>query len=141
MKYITLFIVLFLFSCNSFKITNKDYKENKTYLIKNIDSINDWNIIYAMKQDSLYKIVVKKNNYEPKNCQKITIGKFYNLVLHSRKKNVPTINGVKIRPVNNIDIQCYSYDEDTNICIEIDNGIYDLYYTDNIKGLCYKKKP
>lgn len=135
MKFTIFYILLTLFSCNSSKNVNQDKKETSSYLVKEISSINNWNIIYVTKQDSIYKIVTKKENN--KNCEKIIVGKSYTFKLNSRKKNVPEINGVKISPVNSLDIQCYSYDEKTDICIEPEKGVYDLYHTDNIKGLCY----
>jgi len=126
--------VLTLLSCSTPKGIAQGQKEEPGYLIKKIKSKNSWHIIYAQKQDSLYKIVV---------------GKYYDLELKSRRENVPVINGVKLKPVNYLDVkspaydkegvECYSYDEKTEICIEPKKGIYDLYYTDDLKGLCYLK--
>lgn len=135
MKFTIFYILLTLLSCNSSKNVNQDKKETGSYLVEEISSINNWNIIYVTKQDSIYKIVTKKE--DNKNCEKIMIGKSYKFKLNSRKKNVPEINGVKIRPINSLDIHCYSYDSETDICIEPEKGVYDLYHTDNIKGLCY----
>ena len=124
--------VLTLLSCSTPKGIAQGQKEEPGYLIKKIKSKNSWHIIYAQKQDSLYKIVV---------------GKDYDLELKSRRENVPVINGVKLKPVNYLDVkspaydkegvECYSYDEKTEICIEPKKGIYDLYYMDDLKGLCY----
>ena len=124
-----------LFSCN-----NKIVKSDKSYLVKEIKSINNWNIIYAVKKDSIYKIVTQKvKNNKNDDCDKVVVGNYYNLVLHSRKNNVPEINGIKINPTNNLDVNCYSYDENTSICIETKKKIFDLHHTSNIKGLCYVK--
>jgi len=109
------------------------------YLIKEIRSKNSWYIIYAQKQDSLYKIVVGKENKIDTSCKKITVGKYYNLDLKSRRANAPEIGGVKLQPVNYLDVDCYAYDEKTEICIEPKKGIYDLYYTKDLDGLCYLK--
>jgi len=131
---------MLLTNCNSSKsITEAKNYENGSFLITEIEQVNNWNVIYAENQKTKYKIVTGKNNDSDKSCIKIEVGKSYNLKLNSRKENVPEINGIKIKPVNDIDIDCYTYDEETNICIEPDNGIYDLYHTDNIKGLCYIK--
>ncbi len=58
MRFTILYILLTLFSCSSTKNTN----ENKasSYEVTKISSINNWNIIYATKKDSVYKIVTKK---------------------------------------------------------------------------------
>ena len=103
-----------------------------------IDKENDYYLIYAKKKDSLYKIV-SKNESPISDCNKIKINNYYDFKLHSRRENSPTIGGIKLNPVNYLDIQCYTYDKDTKICIDIKNGIFDLYYADNIKGLCFIK--
>ena len=139
MKILASAILIFILSCscaNSKTLSNMP-KSDSLYIIKSIDSVNNWYTIYATKNDSSYKIVVKKENQNLGYKRVITVGQSYNLVLHSRKNEVPEINGVKIKPVNSLDVQCYTYDETTNICIEPKKGIYDLYHTPNIKGLCY----
>ncbi len=75
-------------------------KPNELYLIKKIHSLNNWNVIYASKQDSVYKIVVHKESVTTPNCRKLIKGHYYNLVLHSRRANPPIINGVKLAPIN-----------------------------------------
>jgi hypothetical protein len=114
-------------------------KNDSLYLIKSIDSVNNWYTIYAIKMDSTYKIVVKKEKLDLKCKRVIMVGESYRLELHSRKNEVPVINGIKISPINSLDIECYTYDENTVICIDPKKGIYDLYHTPNIKGLCYIK--
>ena len=122
-----------------FTTQNKDSVETKynSYKITKIDSINDWYVIYAKRGKNVYKIVSKKE----KNCSdslKIKVGNAYKFHLISRKHNPLKIGNIVVKPQNSLDIQCYSYDKDTEICIEIENGIYDLYNTDNLIGLCYK---
>jgi hypothetical protein len=140
MKILGSAVLLFILSCScisSKKLSNIPASDS-LYLVKSIDSVNGWYTIYASKQDSVYKIVVKKEDRRVMNCKEIvSAGKYYNLVLHSRKNEVPEINGIKIKPINSLDVHCYTYDEKTNICIEPERGIYDLYHTSNIKGLCY----
>jgi hypothetical protein len=132
-----LIIPMFLHSCFASKALNKMSKNDSLYLIKSIDSVNNWYIIYAIKMDSTYKIVVKKEKPDLKCKRVIMTGESYRLELHSRKNEVPVINGIKISPINRLDIQCYTYEENTVICIDPEKGIYDLYHTPNIKGLCY----
>ena len=127
-----LFFCLIILNCNTKKII---YKEIEEYQIVKIDIINDWYIIYAVRNDNKYKIVSSKNN-SLTFCNKISEGNSYILKLASRSENAPTINGVKLTPINPCSVQCYSFDSKTDICIEPENGIYDLYFCENLKGLC-----
>ena len=131
-----LFIIL---SCSSSKGFIQDGNIDSKYRIEKIKAKNSWYIIYAEKQDSLYKIVIGKSNVGNRDCDKIVVGKYYDLNLKSIRDNAPEINGVKLNPLNYLDIECYSYDDKTEICIEPQKGIYDLYYTDDLEGLCYLK--
>lgn len=136
MKAIKYMHLILLFSC-----TNSISQNNSTgYLVKNIESKNSWYIIYAEKNDSIYKIVVGKNEDNvDKDLKKIVIGQYYDFKLQSRRDSAPEIGGVKLNPINRLDVECYSYDKKTEICIEPKKGIYDLYYTKDLKGLYYKK--
>ena len=139
-----LFIILLALSCSSVKKSIQE--DNTCFFIKRIVSKNSWWIIYAQKQDSLYKIVTAKNVNN--NCEKIVIGRYYELELKSRRKNIPVINGVVLKPTNYLEvkssaydkngIECYFYDDKTEICTNPEKGIHDLFYTDDIKGLCYQ---
>jgi hypothetical protein len=138
MRTLFFLIPILICSCGNSKIISQ--KEDRLFFkVKKIDSINNWYIIYASKQDSLFKIVVKKEITTNINCSKIIRGQSYDFKLHSRKTNYPEINGIKINPGNSLDIACYTFDENTNICIEPKKGIYDLYYAENLKGLCILK--
>jgi hypothetical protein len=132
------YFVLILFSCSSSNLFAQD-KKALGYLIKKIRTKNSWYIIYVERQDSLYKIVTGREKSNKEDCQKIVIGKYYNLSLYSRRENAPVINGVKLKPANQLDVECYEYDDKTQICIEPRKGIYDLYYTKDLRGLCYLK--
>lgn len=134
MRLLLFLIVVFVVSCKNSKLTNK--AQNLSYLVKKIDSKNNWHIIYASKQDTLFKIIVGKEINTPYDCDKIKVGEYYNFKLHSRKQSPLEINGVKVQPVNQLDIQCYAYDKETSICTEPKKGIYDLYHAENLKGLC-----
>ena len=46
------------------------------------------------------------------------------------------IGGVKLDPVGYVG--CYQFDSVTTICLEPKLGIFDLYYTNDLKGICYK---
>jgi hypothetical protein len=112
---------------------NTNYSEDSRYKVTRVDSINNWYLIYAVKGDTTYKIVSRKEGKQ--ECNKISVGDYYRFILHSRRKSAPTIGGVRMVPQNYLDISCYSYDEDTRICLE--EGVYDLYGAENIKGMRY----
>ena len=136
MKTLIKICVVFLFhSCLSTQ--NTINSNTGLYKIKKIQTKNDWYIIYAEKQDSTFKIVSGSEIGLNSECEKIRVGKSYAFELKSRRNNVPEINGVKLSPVNYLDIECYSFDKDTEICIEPKKGIYDLYHANNLKGLCF----
>jgi len=102
-----------------------------------IEQKNDWYIIYAEKNDSNYKIVSGKSSN--KTGVKIREGKRYNLTLRSQRDIAPIINGMSIIPQNYMDIRCHTFDEKTIICIEPENGIYELYFCKDLDGLYLKK--
>lgn len=139
MRILIFLIPILICSCINSKSISQAKEDGLFFKVKKIDSINNWHIIYATKQETLYKIVVKKEVTPNVNCNKIVKGKSYDFKLHSRKANAPEINGIKVNPVNSLDIPCYTFDENTNICIEPKKGIYDLYFAENLKGLCISR--
>lgn len=131
---ILLFSIL-LASCQTYK--KKTYKINDmtSFEVYKIDSINSYYLIYAKRTDTLYKIVSNKEKI--KNCYSIRKGMKYKFKIHAISDNAPTIGGLKIKPVNYLDVACYQFDKETKICRE--DGMHDIYYVDNVKGLCYIK--
>lgn len=126
-----------VYSCS---VTNKPNNEkiteynNQLYTVYRIDSINNYNLIYAKKQDLLYKIVSEKK--KNKNCKiKIDLNKEYLFKLHSLLYQDIYINGVNVGGGGWAN--CVKFNDTTNICIEKDS-ILDLHVAENIKGLCYK---
>ena len=145
-----LFLSMTLLSCSSSaKLINPSKSSDTSYKIIKITKKNSWYIIYAERNDTVYKVVSKYDDSVLKNCKKVIEGKSYNLKLESKRDNVPVIGGVKLKPLNYLDVkshaydkdgmECYRYDEETEICTEPKSGIYDLFYATNIKGLCYVK--
>lgn len=110
---------------------------NTNYLIKKIDKNNSWYIIYAERKDTLFKIVSYAESKVDENCKKIVVGGKYDFELKSKKENAPIIGGVKLDPVGYTG--CYEFDKETTICLEPKRGIYDLFYTNDLKGICYLK--
>jgi len=135
-NFIIISLIFLLFSCSVTKKIDQDHN-NTSYLIKKIKSKHDWYIFYAVRNDTTYKIVSKKETVQNKASIKIVVGKYYNLILHS---NIPVIDGVKMQPINYLDVECLHFDTNTIICIEPKKGIYDLYSAENIKGLYYIEK-
>ena len=134
--YLLLSAILFT-SCLSTKKAIPAELSDISYLIKKIDKENSWYIIYAERKDSLYKIVSKIDDSINENCKILVVGKQYNFDLQSMKKNAPMIGNVKLDPVGYTG--CYQFDSKTAICLEPKKGIYDLFYTNDLKGICYLK--
>jgi hypothetical protein len=135
MKYLVILIGIVIASSSQYKDANKK-NVSDSYRVTKIDSINYFYLVYAQKKDSLYKIVSKKEAHI--DCKKIKVGVSYKFVLHSMRENAPIIGNIKIAPVNYADVNCYQFDEKTKICKE--EGIYDLYFVNNLHGLCFKNQ-
>lgn len=141
-----IYLVLIFLSCAISKGFTQEKNNSEMYLIEAIEKQNSWNIIYATKQDTVFKIVTGGEKVK-EDCNKVIVGKYYNFKLKSRRENVPVINGIKLKPINHLDvesnaydkdgIECYSYDQETEICIEPERGINDIYYTEDLVGLCF----
>jgi hypothetical protein len=118
-------------SCNtanhikSLQTLNHSYDstyENAHYKISKIDSINEVYIIYAEKNDSIFKVVSEKVTG---NCNKIKEGFTYALECKS------LINGVAgKRHIAGVNFN------GTIIRLEGDKVVWDLFYCENLKGLC-----
>lgn len=107
------------------------------YEVCRIDSIKNWYIIYAERNDSVFKIVSMKK--AESQCNMIFIGERYNLSLQKRIENVLSSNGLKLIPMNYLSIQNTSYNEDTDVFIEHEDGVFELYTCVNLSGLCLKE--
>jgi hypothetical protein len=124
-------VLLTSVSCNSVKINNTD----NSYAISNIEKNNNWYVIHAFKNDSLFKIVLDAPTYD--KCEKkIQIGKDYSLNLKSFKSILMESGNSKFIPVNYLDIRCKQFDEQTTICFEPEKKNYDLYFIEGIDVIC-----
>jgi hypothetical protein len=109
-------------------------QDSSRYRVYKIDSINDYYLIYARRGHSIFKIVSKKERTN--KCSGIVVDDFYKFRLHSMMK----VNGRSIIPANEImELSGWRIDNSTTVNFEGDS-IRDLYYGDNIKGLCFIKK-
>lgn len=125
--------------CLNNKFSNtKNYsdKNSDSYTVYKIDSINTWYLIYAKRNDSLYKIVSKKENSE--NCNRIKINsKYYFKLVSWFPSNAP--QNLNISTKNIPHLAGYGFDDSTTIMLE-KGLINDLMYGENIKGLCFIKE-
>lgn len=106
------------------------------YSVFKIDSINNYYLIYAKRNDSLFKIISEKQSVE--KCNSIKVNKKYLFKLHSIWNREEHVGNSNVSLKYNNYINCIQLNENTEICIERDS-INDLNYADNIKGLCITK--
>lgn len=104
------------------------------YRIDSIDSVASYYLIYAIRNDSTYKIVSRKEHLN--SCNRIYKNEAYSFDLHSALHDWPP--GIKIIPKENFVYKCLEIEDSQQICI--DNGSVDIYYTKELFGLCYVKK-
>jgi hypothetical protein len=103
----------------------ENIKLNNNCEIIKIDSINNIYVLYAKRNDSLVKIVSMKQI--DNNCKQIEIGHIYNLKIKSFfSDNFHQKLDIKGFKVSN-----------TIIKLEGNGVIWDLFSTENLKGLCY----
>ncbi|MBW3520168.1 hypothetical protein [Flavobacterium sp. NKUCC04_CG] len=131
-KKLVLICLIFFVSCRELRY-DKGIDDSSIYLITKIKSKNDWHIIYAVKRDSVYKIISHKEKLITDRCVKIAVGNYYNLKLDSKRENTVLSTGERITPVNFTG--CFEYDGETIICLEPERKIYDLHNIKKLKGL------
>jgi len=138
MKNIVYVLAIILF--HSCSITRNATMSNHDtgYKIKKIEKNKDWYIIYAEREYTLYKIVSYSypEDKTTEDCKKIKVGRSYAFELISRKEGLPDDLKQYVPSFRT----CYTFYNDTQICIEPENFIYDLFLTDDLRGLCYIKK-
>ncbi|MEN9548984.1 MAG: hypothetical protein RIR12_1575 [Bacteroidota bacterium] len=128
------FVIYFLFAQNgmaqssekqdSIVVSSRDIGTGNKFEIWNIDSVQSVYLIYAKRNDSIIKIVSKKERF--KNCKTILKGQFYDLKVESLLKNTSSkrhIGGIKYN----------------DIIVKLEGGevIWDLFICEDFKGLCY----
>lgn len=138
-----IFLSVVLLSCLHAKTISslnngvQDERTNKLlYNVYKIDSINNYYLIYAIKSDTLYKIVSKK---EPSlsGGTLIMVKGNYSFQLSSIWTQPIIIGGVNVSPSVTPNVTCLSFDDSTRICLERDS-INDLYRASNLRGLYFK---
>jgi hypothetical protein len=111
--------------------------EDSVFYVDHIDSVNTFYLIYASHAKGKIKIVSKKGSNN--NCDKIQIKNSYTFSLHSIWTRPIMMGNVNVSPSLTPHVTGLYFDDSTVIRIDRDNGIYDLYDCDNLKGLCYFK--
>lgn len=132
-----IYIIIAFYSCSSVNKSHDTYQidQKENYFVSKIDSINNYYLIYAERNDTIFKIVSKKSkNF--KECNKVEQQNKYKFSLVSYRENAFKINGVSTIPLN---VQGFGVDEDTFIMLEGEKGIFDIYFPTNVEGLCIKK--
>jgi hypothetical protein len=108
-------------------------QDSMRYKVYKIDSVNNYYILYARYSHSVFKIISKKETGGA--CKGIVVNGSYKFHLTS----ILSVNGVSIVPSNQIyELSGWKIDNATTISFEGDS-IRDLFYADNIKGLCFTK--
>ncbi len=137
---ITVLIMLSGYQAFNYSDASKRISQTKpsiahTYKIVEIDSIRNYYLIYAQRSDSLFKIVSKKVQTNEPFCEMIKIGLSYSLLLNSMSK----INGRPITPsASKYKVSAIAVDDSTFIPFDT-RSHWDLYYTNNLSGLCKKE--
>lgn len=134
--FVLLFITLFGVNCNSQQKVLESQRTMEEYYVYKIDSIDNYYLVYAKKQDAIFKIVSKKETL--KKCDLIKINNSYHFDLYSQS-SIPLITGEIVAPVSIWDVVCHTFENGIKICTDRKNGIYDLYYARNLKGLCLEE--
>lgn len=93
------------------------------YRINKIKTVGKYYVIYAVKNDSTYKIVSKKEKMS--GCKKIKKNESYPLKFS------------KIQSLAGSEVDCFSFDAKTAICKEPD---VELGLVSNLKGLYFIEK-
>lgn len=105
------------------------------YIVEKIDSLYNYYFIYVSRNNRIntYRLVERK--YNDSLCeQHIVIGKIYSLTIHGMEDNIVGDAGY----VGDLD-SSVEIEEGVVIPIEPEWG-FDIYYADEIVGLCYKRK-
>lgn len=106
------------------------------YNVYKIDSVNNYFLIYAKKNNSHYKIVSEKKELKCK--EKIRINAGYRFSLQSIWTQEIWIGNINVSPSLTPHVTCLAFNDSTTICIERDS-INDLFRAHNLTGLCISK--
>jgi hypothetical protein len=117
--------------CSQF---NTAHNQSLDYTVVRIDSVENYYLIYAKRNDSTFQIASKK--VKVVGCTKLRVNDKYSFKLKSRIFT-GEVGGRNISPATNDLVKCVGLDEDTVVCID-DNCVNDLFYSENIEDACYR---
>lgn len=132
MKILLFLILIVILNSRATSEKINQQQNLNSFLIKNIECKNNWFIISAYRNDSTFMIVSKKVVILNPNWEKLKIGNYYSLKLSSI---IPVINGVKMNPINYLDFAEIKLDEEIFVNINPKKGVFDIYSSENLKGL------
>jgi hypothetical protein len=138
MKYYIFLILFFCISCSQtrYGISLKEDHPSALYNINKIETHRSYYIIYAQKNDSLFKIISEKE-VDAEDGIKIKRGKSYELNLR-KTFPVDSIFGFALAP--NLGIIGIEMPDESIVNVE-KKSHYSLYRSDNLKGLYIQKEP
>lgn len=136
------YIFLCLLSCvcihylSSAYILDKGVQEQNMYEITKIKNKKTFYIIYAERNDSIFKIITEKKMHNTSKCFKIKKGKRYNLNLEIifPVDHYPLLKTKG--PINFLDIT-YTYNKKP-VALE-KKCHYKIYRANNLNGLCIQE--
>lgn len=126
------FLSYILLSCK-FK-DNLIINKNQLYTVYKIDSINSYYLLYLRKKNKKFKVISSKTTN--KKCRKTAIGDKIDVALESILDRKIKLGEGTITSSNNALVNCFYFEGNTKICKEEEEGIYDLFVTKNLNGLC-----
>lgn len=132
MKIVALiFLMCMICSCGSSIKSIQKSEGRLSYRIYKIDSVGNFFLLYAKRNDIVYKIVSDKITDNPA-LPRIRVGKKYNLELRSLK-SIQAENGIHLSNF----IDCHTFDSISIICVETPK-MRDLHFAQkSISGLRY----
>jgi hypothetical protein len=101
----------------------------RSYTITKIDSINNHYIISSKFDLDIYKVVTTKPKRYQRNCRLIKINKTYILKLK------PYLHQFKFVDLSEAHVGTIGLQDGTSVPVE-DNCIKDVFFTDDISGIC-----
>lgn len=138
--YSNIIIVLSILFINCSEKVNQPILEkgkDSLFKINKLDSINNYYVIYSIKDGKKYKIVSKKETGEFVNCKNpLKENGYYNFELENLIPEPESSNPLENKPTFPV-LSCYLFDDDTKICEE--NEMEILYKAKNLKGVCLEE--
>lgn len=134
MRYIFLLLIV-CYACSQTKhaISDNNIPDN-TYKIGKIVDEKSYFIIYAQRNDSIFKIVSQKQEIKRIPCVNIEVGKSYNLRL---RIIFPHDSILGYKTMNNLDISGTVLKGGVTVTIE-ERSHYRIYESEDLSGLCYQ---